>query len=154
MSKLKSYQFVRLSLLTEEERQAIRVMRPIPTIKETPKDLIQFGSTPVLDDDDFQQDDEIAFERAREKHLNLIKQEALSGLDDAIKSGLFNQDTKDSLLKHVIAITKDIMDLDRHDEHHWLTDMEYDNLVRDVIETTYNSLVYKIGHIPDDIMPY
>jgi len=151
ISKLNNYQFIRLALLTEEEKQAIRVMKPIPLIRETPK-----SNTNVLDynDDQEEEDDEAAFEKARERHLNLIKQDAIAGLDDAIKSGLFNQDTKDSLLNHVIAITKNIMDMDRDEEHRWLTDAEYDNLVRDVVETTYNSLVYKIGHIPDDIMPY
>ena len=80
------------------------------------------------------------------------KQQLISRLDDAITGGLFDQDTKDKLLMHVIQVVKEYANRYKND-FDGLSVEERDATLRDVIEHTYHSLVYKTNGISPSLMP-
>lgn len=84
--------------------------------------------------------------------IEVKKQQLISRLDDAITGGLFDQDTKDKLLMHVIQVVKEYANRYKND-FDGLSVEERDATLRDVIEHTYHSLVYKTNGISPSLMP-
>jgi hypothetical protein len=117
-----------------------------------PKDLAELDVDKGLAVMDRREDPEDYDFKQMANNIEDEKQRLISRLDDAIKGGLFDQDTKDKLLMHVIQVVKEYYNRYKRD---WdgLTEEERDATLRDVITHTYHSLVYKTNGISPSMMP-
>ena len=86
-----------------------------------------------------------------ERMIGIVTQE----IDDAIASNALITDraTQDSLLNYIIQATKHaVKDAAQQGELDGISQEEYDNLIRDIVESSYTSLVHKIGALDTSIL--
>ena len=180
VTKLHTEFFVRYALLTEAERKTMKTMflgksqvpyaagvvggddvglgvefddkgnhRYYSTVGNTTDNPDYEGSSVMDDSED--EDDMPETESFEKRMIGRVTQE----IDDAIASkGLItDRATQDSLMNYIIQATKlAVKDAAQQGELDGITQEEYDNLIRDIVESSYNSLVHKIGALDTSLL--
>ena len=111
----------------------------------------EYEGSSVMDDSENDEDGMPETESFEKRMIGRVTQE----IDDAIASkGLItDRATQDSLMNYIIQATKlAVKDAAQQGELDGITQEEYDNLIRDIVESSYNSLVHKIGVLDTSLL--